>query len=206
MNRTKSALLLVAAMVTSMTPGVSRAQRVIPGRFAAGVFGGVSLPAGDFKDIVGKGWHGGALLKMDISRAFDLRVDGAYTPFGSKDVVFTDAVVTTHTKMTFATLSGVLNLGADSAAYPGDNSISPYLIGGAGYYRVRFDGTCSGVCTDFVDAVQTQTNFGLNAGAGATVPLAGFRTFVEARYHSVHVDANFRGNSVLLVSAGIKTK
>ena len=36
----------------------------------------------------------------------------------------------TDGKVTFGTLDAVINMGADSAMYPGDNSVSPYLVGG----------------------------------------------------------------------------
>lgn len=208
MSRAKCAFLLVIFSVMLAVASSAHAQRVIPGRFSAGVFGGFSKPTGDFKLLAGSGWHVGGFLKADVVGSFDLRLDGTYARFGKKDIEVSDpdAVVTTNTSVAFGTLSGVLNLGSDSAAYPGDNSVSPYLIGGAGYYRYTYDDTCAGDCTDLNIISGLRTRFGVSAGGGASVPILGFRTFIEARYHAVRVDGIELPSSMLLVSAGIKTK
>ena len=39
----------------------------------------------------------------------------------------------------------------------------------------------------------TQTKLGLNAGAGVTIPVAGVRTFVEARYHDAFTNNRHTG-------------
>ena len=54
----------------------------------------------------------------------------------------------------------------------------PYLIGGAGIYGYKPD----------VDGAKTNTDFGLNGGIGASFPLSGFSTFIEARYHHIFTD------------------
>jgi opacity protein-like surface antigen len=210
MRRTGSVVVLAVFPALLAMASSAQAQRVLPGRFSLGVFGGVTLPSGDFKVVAGKGWHAGGLLKADIYRALDLRIDGAYTAFGSKDIQVANATsetatITTNSTMSFGTLSAVLNLGADSAAYPGDNTVSPYVLAGVGYYRFRFDDECAGSCEGFV-ATGSGSDYGLAFGGGATVPLAGFRTFVEARYHAVRIPTNERGRSIITVSAGIKTK
>lgn len=208
MSRAKCAFLLmiIPAMVAVTSP--VQAQRVIPGRFSAGVFGGFSKPTGDFKVLAGSGWHGGGLLKADIIGSFDVRLDGTISRFGKKEIELTDpaATITTNTRVTFGTLSGVLNLGADSAAYPGDNSVSPYLLLGAGYYRYSYDDTCVRDCTNLSLITGLRKRWGIAGGGGASVPVLGFRTFIEARYHVVRVDGIEPPSSMLLVSAGIKTK
>ena len=56
----------------------------------------------------------------------------------------------------------------------------PYLIGGAGIYGYKSD----------VSGASTNTDFGLNGGIGASFPLSGFNTFVEARYHHIFTDVS----------------
>jgi opacity protein-like surface antigen len=53
--------------------------------------------------------------------------------------------------------------------------VSPYLIGGVGYYRVSSSATGSVASNDF----------GFDAGAGIKIPLIVFSTFIEARYTRV---------------------
>lgn len=208
MSRAKCAfLLMIIPAMAGVTPS-AQAQRVIPGRFSAGVFGGFSKPTGGFKVLAGSGWHGGGFLKADISGSFDMRLDGTISRFGKKEIELTepDATVTSNTRVAFGTLSGVLNLGSDSAAYPGDNSVSPYLLIGAGHYRYNYDDTCVGDCTNLNLLTGLRKRWGIAGGGGASVPILGFRTFIEARYHVVRVDAIEPPASMLLVSAGIKTK
>jgi Outer membrane protein beta-barrel domain len=208
MSRVKCVFLLMVIPVMVAVTSSVQAQRVIPGRFSAGIFAGFSKPTGDFNVLSKSGWHAGGFLKADIVGSFDMRVDGTHSRFGKRTIELTqpEATVTTNTSVTFGTLGGVLNLGSDSAAYPGDNSVSPYLLLGAGYYRYKYDDTCTGACNDLNILTGLRTRWGIAGGGGASVPIFGFRTFIEARYHVVRVDGVEPPASMLLVSAGIKTK
>ncbi|MDO8501885.1 MAG: hypothetical protein Q7S20_08570 [Gemmatimonadaceae bacterium] len=199
-----SALITVAALAAFVPASGVSAQENLASRFTAGAFGGISLPTGDLKNEANVGWHAGAMVKADVYGALDLRLDGAYSKFGKKDVDLGTAKVTTKTGIVLGTLNAVLNLGTDSAAYPGDNTVSPYIIGGYGVYRFSFDDVCSGSCTGF-NLVGDHTYRGFNIGGGATVPISGIRTFVEARYHRVSISSNEGGNrTMLLASFGVK--
>jgi opacity protein-like surface antigen len=59
--------------------------------------------------------------------------------------------------------------------------ITPYLIGGAGIYNLKSD-------IDGADDPDSQNKFGVNGGIGASFPLSGFNTFIEARYHHVFTE------------------
>ena len=200
-----ASLAVFGFLAAAAAPLKAEAQGGFGGRPTAGIFGGASLPRGAFDDEVGIGWHGGALAKIRLYGPLEARVDGTYSKFSEKDLVGTDATVTTSTTVGFGTISGVLNLGTDSAAYPGDNTVSPYLIAGWGKYRVDYDAICSGSgCGDFIEP-GIHTFWGLNVGGGATVPLAGLRTFLEARYHRIaRSDLDGGPRVMVLVSAGIK--
>lgn len=212
MNRVLSLLAVFGVVMMAAT---AEAQSGFGERPTIGVFGGVTLPLGDFKDDVGTGWHAGALAKIRLYKALDLRVDGTYTKLGTKEFPGVNesgapiATLKTDGKVTFGTLDAVVNMGADSAMYPGDNSVSPYLVGGLGVYNVDFAATCtpaSGfptVCDGFSEPAKT--NIGFNAGAGGSLPLIGIRAFLEARYHHIFRSADIGGSrSMFLISAGLR--
>jgi hypothetical protein len=138
--------------------------------------------------------------------SLDVRVDGTYVKFGSKDLAVTEATVATDASMIFGTLNVLLNMGPDSAAYPGDNSVSPYLLAGAGSYQLEYDWACEGQCTQFIFPGK-RTHLGFNAGFGATVPFLGIRAFAEGRYHRIFRDVGDGGSqSMILISAGVKIR
>ena len=195
-----SALVLIALISTS-----AGAQQG-PGRPTAGIFGGITTPNGDFKDEAGNGWHAGALVKMRAYGVLDVRLDGSYHKFAKKDLEGTIATLTTDANMIIGTLNALVNLGPDSASYPGDNSISPHLVLGPGIYKLDYKAICTGTCTDF-NPPTNDNHFGFNIGGGATIPLMGLRPFVEARYHRMMRDNDEGGTrSFMTLSAGIKIR
>lgn len=198
-------LIAAACIGTVAAPSGAQAQSGIGTRPTVGIYAGPSFPRGALDDEVGIGWHGGAFAKIRAYGPLDVRIDGTYGKFGKKELVGTDATVRTNATVGFGTLSGLINLGPDSAAYPGDNTVSPYLIAGGGRYRLDFDAVCTDAsCGSFIDP-GIHTFWGINVGGGATVPLAGLRTFIEARYHRISRDEIDGGSRVMvLVSAGIK--
>ena len=88
--------------------------------------------------------------------------DGDYNRFGGKDL-----------------LDGVnLSIWALSANAVLAPAMSPiYGIGGVGFYS-------QGVSGDGIES-ESETDLGFNIGGGFKLPLTGFTTFVEARYHHV---------------------
>lgn len=196
-----AALVVTAGAFPSMP---AHAQGGFGSRATAGVFGGITLGNGEFGDEVGRGWHAGALAKTRAFGVLDLRIDGTYAKLGKKNFVGTTRTVSTNALITFGTVNALINLGADSAEYPGDNAVSPYIIAGGGAYRLDFDATCLGDCATFSNPA-VDTYFGLNFGGGATVPVAGLRTFVEARYHRISRSlAEGGARTIVLLAVGIK--
>ncbi len=198
----KQACLSLLALAFIAAAGTAKAQNGF-GRPTVGIFGGVSLPSSDFNDEVGTGWHAGGLVKMRAYKALDVRADGTFNKFASKDIVGTVATVETYATVIHGNLDLLLNLGTDSAAYPGDNSVSPYILGGIGTYHLDYKAECTGTCENF--EAPSRNHFGLNIGGGATFPLMGLRTFVEGRYHRISRSVS-QGSSrkMILISAGIK--
>jgi hypothetical protein len=152
-----------------------------------GVFAGGSLPVGDFGDVGGTGWHAGALVDWK-SPLFPVGIRGdlAYHQFGSKNNFTPKFVV------------GTVNL-VWSFPASAESALSPFVIGGGGFYNRR--GSCTS-CGNTV--IASDTKFGLNGGAGVMVPLSGFVSLIEARYHLIFdSQTNISNSSFITLSAGI---
>jgi opacity protein-like surface antigen len=176
-----------------------------------GILGGVTLPTGELEEDAATGWHAGGFFQIRLRGALDARLDGAYNKLGSKTFDFDSAVIDFDANVAFGSLSAVLNLGPDSAAYPGDNSISPYIMAGAGVYRVKSEGTCTGSACSQVNIEDfTTSKAGFNLGAGANVPLWGIPAFAEFRYHrfgTTFPGTRLDGTATMLTgSVGIKIR
>lgn len=133
---------------------------------SVGLAGGVSLPQGDLADGVNTGWHALATVALStLMQPIGLRLDIAYNRF---DFDVGDG----NQSVASATLNATYRL-------PMTNSpMSPYLISGLGAYRSE--------CSVDVVACDATTKFGWNVGLGAKLYLLGFRSFIEARYHSTN--------------------
>lgn len=155
------AFIASAAMVA--LPCASQAQ--MP--FHLGVAGGGSLPMSDLSDGSNTGFNGTVTIGFSIPMIpVGLRIDGAYNRFGAK-VGGGDLNVMSATGNLMLKLPSI--------------GISPYLIGGAGFYNSKVTPTGLG-------SSNSQSDFGWNAGAGISLPLTIFQGFVEARYNKVTTD------------------
>ena len=178
-----------------------------------GIFGGATLPRGDFGRETDPGWNAGALLKVRVTSSMDARIDGTYTKLGSQFVEFANAEVDSRSEVTFGTLLIEFNLGADSAAYPGDNSVSPWINVGPGVYRMKSEGTCTAIqsagCDGFLNTTE-KSSLGLTGGIGANVPFYGIPLFAEARYHRFGtifpIGQVERTATMFTISAGVKIR
>ena len=148
-----------AGMTVSAAPAHAQQRPVF-----LGLAGGVSLPQGDLADGVNTGWNALATIGLStLMQPLGLRLDVAYNRF---DADAGDG----NTNVGSATLNATYRL-------PMTNSpMSPYLISGLGAYRSE--------CSLDVVACDATTKFGWNVGLGAKLYLLGFRSFIEARYHS----------------------
>lgn len=156
---------LIGAVALASTLGV-RALEAQANPIAFGVVAGASIPLGDFGDFAETGWHAGGFLQWD-GPTFPLGIRGevSYHEFGVKDV---DDF---HLDIITATLNGVWLFPMTEPA-----TVRPYIIGGGGWYRESCD-DCPGDESD--------NHGGLNIGAGIQVPLSGFTSIIEARWHIV---------------------
>lgn len=182
----------------------AQAQSGFGTRPTLGIFGGLTLPSGDLGDELGIGAHAGALVSIRAYKQLDIRVDGAWNKFKSKDIEFSDATLETYGKLIYGTVNGVLNLGPDSSSYPGDNSVSPYLLFGSGAYNLDYDEECSGNCGQFVQS-EGKTFWGFSLGAGSNATFGPLHPFAEARWHRIQRGDSYGGaRSLFTFSAGLR--
>lgn len=158
----KSTIIRAAAAVavfTVVSAAPVAAQVASPIGF--NVRAGAALPVGADADGMETGFTLGAGLSFRPPLLpVGLRFDGDFNRFGVKDV---DANVS------------IWSLTANAEVAPAMSPI--YFIGGLGMYSSKIN-------SDLV-ASNSETDLGFNAGAGFRLPLTGFKTFVEARYHSI---------------------
>lgn len=139
--------------------------------------GGVGFPLSDFDDIANMGWHGLAGISfVPTGWPIGIQIDGQYQQYKlDEDVVLRDD------------LKDRLILGTANIVYKFKTSegstFRPYLIGGGGVYNLKTTGAddVSGV----VDTDNSETKFGINAGAGFDFKAGSIGLFLEGRFHDV---------------------
>ena len=174
-------LFLALAATAVVTAFSSTASAKSAKAISLGISAGAAIPVGDFGENYTTGFNGTAsLMFKSIGSPIGLRIDGMYNKIGVKDdrtisvpgVGVIDAVV-----ITGANANLVYSL-------PG-TGITPYLIGGGGIYRIKVD-------VEDGDDPDSESEFGVNGGIGASFPLSGFNTFIEARFHHMFTDGSSR--------------
>ncbi len=161
----KSMIIRAAAAVavfTVVSAAPVAAQLANPISF--NVRAGAAIPSGDFAEGTNTGFTIGAGLEFRPAMLpVGLRFDGDFNRWGAKDV---DANAT------------IWALTANAVLAPAMSPI--YGIGGLGFYSTSIN--CTGCDSN------SETDLGFNVGAGFKLPLTGFSTFVEARYHSISTE------------------
>jgi opacity protein-like surface antigen len=166
------------------TAGIAGAQDVGSTRAVSfGIAGGATIPTGDVGDFYGTGFNVmGTLGFQPVAMPVGVRFDVAWHNLGlNDDFVFEDG---TDLRVLSGTANAVLTVS-------NTGGMKPYLIGGVGVYNMDAGGS-------------SETKFGLNGGGGIEFPLAGFSTFVEARYHHVFTDSDAMGVQLVPIVFGIK--
>jgi hypothetical protein len=181
----RRSLLGVAAFALGLSVAATSAQAqetttttTRPVRF--GVSAGLSIPTGDFGDVVNTGFNLNGLVEGKLTTVpIALRGEFTFDHFGFDESALgfggSERV-----------LAGVANALYYFPVSVNGNVIRPYVIGGAGIYNGKFN---------FDDAPDpgSDTNFGLNGGAGIELPLTGIAVFLEARLHYVFSDNGDNG-------------
>lgn len=165
-------LVLAGSILLSASSALAQARGTTneSGRpLRLGAMLGATLPIGDFGDAAETGFHIGALGEFaQPTWPVALRGEITYHRHGVKDIDGNASVLSFIPNIVFPF--------GDPAA-----TARPYIIGGLGLHRVNIDLEIPG----FGDASDSETKFGFNVGGGVNFNLAGFDTFIEARFHSV---------------------
>ena len=132
---------------------------------------GAAVPMGDAADLVEMGYNAtvGIGIKPPLA-PLGLRVEGMFNSFkfkGAGDA--SDRVMALTANGTYTMIPQV------------------YLIGGVGMYNSKATNLPAGATSD------ASNDFGFNFGVGINIPLTGFGTYLEARFHHVPVDDSTPG-------------
>jgi opacity protein-like surface antigen len=165
----KRSLFAAALAGLALVSVQAQAQSSLVKPVQFGISGGVAIPSGDLSTDFSTGFNVGAHVGFNPAMIpIGIRVDGAYNQFSVKG-----GGANTH--ITSVTGNGIYK-------FP-SMSVTPYAIAGAGWYNTAI--TVNGLGS------ASENHFGWNAGGGLSIPLSGFDTFLEARYHRVTgVDGN----------------
>jgi opacity protein-like surface antigen len=169
MNNKFLALLAVGAMA-AVAPR-AQAQYGSYNPFEIGASGGIAFPTGDLGNVTNTGYNIGVLVGYRPQySSFALRAEAAYNSFGCEDGAACNNI-------NIPAFTGNIEVGL-----PLGMSFAPYVIGGAGLYRPNVDFGNLG-------SSNLENRFGWNIGGGVNIPFSSsFKTFIEARYHSVRLD------------------
>jgi hypothetical protein len=155
---------VVAAALASVSVASSARAQLGGNPAHVGIAAGIAIPTGDLANIVDNGYNVAGMLQLEppaMPVAFRLEV--GYNSFNNQGGGGS-------WKESSATANGILNIPS--------TGIKPYVIGGIGYYHdtqpVAVIGNGS------------SNHFGFNVGGGIKLPLTGFDTFLEARYHRIN--------------------
>ena len=156
-----SAFVLVAIGTLS---GSAQAQR----RTSVGFAAGATFPVGDLGDATSTGFHilGTLAVSGSASLPVGFRLDGMYNSLSGKSSGPDVNVWTVNGNLVYA--------------FPGGTTMTPYIIGGAGWYNTKADES----------GAESSNDIGINVGVGARFALSGFTTFAELRYHHIFSDPN----------------
>jgi len=132
--------------------------------------GGVDLPLGDFDDVAKLGFHGLAGVSVvPANWPVGIQVDGNWSQFSDD----------TPADIKFQLIYGTANI-VYKFKTSEESRFRPYLIGGGGVYNFKVKG--DDVPTGVDDS---ETKFGINAGAGFDIKAGSAGLFVEGRFHDV---------------------
>lgn len=173
-------LILGASVVALSLVAAPTAQAQV----GLGVSAGLSMPTGDFADAVKSGYSVNGLIGFAMPLSpLGFRGEVGYNAWDGKENSGFDGT-------TWSSLSGTANL---VLQVPGMIVAKPYVIGGLGAHRFKFD--------DGTSDVNSETKLGWNVGGGIKLGLGTLNTMLEARY--VTINAEGRAVHYVPVTFGI---
>lgn len=173
------------ALATGMFASSAHAQTAVQ----FGIGGGVGIPLSNFSDIAKLGFHGLANVEFQpASLPVGFRVEGMYSRFG-----FSDDFEALVGEGNWQLISGTANV-VYTFTTAAESKFHPYLIGGAGAYNMKAN-------QDNVDN-DSETKFGINAGAGFNVAMGAAAVFIEGRFHNVFTEDE--STNFVPISVGVR--
>lgn len=171
-------LIPTAALVlAAMTVGANE----VHAQMSVSIAAGAALPMGDASDALSMGYNATVGLGIKPPLApLGVRVEGMFNSFDYKS--------NTIGLETFRVMALTANATLSGPAMPA------YLIGGLGMYNSK--------ATANIGSSNAESDFGFNIGGGVNIPLTGFGTYIEARYH--HVPASGGAFKFVPITVGIK--
>ncbi len=165
---------VVLGAVLMATAGLAPAVAQGGAKFSLG--GGVTLPLSDFGEVASTGFHGLAAVSFQPANfPVGIQVDGMFHRFGMDDDFTLGADV--NTQVIQGTANAVYRFTVSE-----ETKIRPYLIGGVGYYNFKLTGD------DVPDGLDSESDIGINAGAGFDFAAGAVALFVEGRFHNVFTE------------------
>jgi outer membrane protein with beta-barrel domain len=169
--------VVAVALLLGATTSAAQGVRV-------GLGAGLLLPMGDYKTADKTGWIAGVdVTDWLAGGAIGIRVEGSYSQTSHK------AGISGNSKIIGGMADVVYAFGTSAA------SMRPYVLGGIGFYNVKFTGTGSSVS-------ESKVGFGGGAGVAFKLGTGGSRVFVEGKYVSVSTTGS--STTFLPVRAGIR--
>jgi opacity protein-like surface antigen len=175
----KQVVFGVLALLAGSTLAARDAQAQAQGsgvQFSVG--GGLDIPLSDLDDAAKLGFHGlaGVSYAPPTWNGLGVQVDGNYSRFSGDtplDIDFQFIYGTANIVYKFQT--------AETSRF------KPYLIGGGGVYNFKPKGD------DVPTGADSETKFGINAGAGFDIQAGSAALFLEGRFHNMFTDGpNFK--------------
>ena len=191
-------VLVGSGLASAVTPSPVRAQSLTTGSNTDfGLSVGVALPQADqlggvdIADGTNTGFTVAGLVQVKpFNLPLGFRIEGQYTRFGLNDERRVE--VGGEAPVIASGAASMLNgTGNAVLAVPTGGRFRPYLIGGLGVYRLSSNisiATPDGRGIANGAPSESETQFGLNGGAGFELPIGSLRTFVEARFHSIFTE------------------
>ncbi|MDF1504361.1 outer membrane beta-barrel protein [Roseisolibacter sp. H3M3-2] len=158
-------ILAAVPVALTLTAAAAHAQATTTTRpVSFGLSGGLTLPTGDIGDAVESGYNVGGLLEFARPASpIAFRVEVDYQRFGSK--------LDLPGAGDLRVISGAANVLYKFAG----QTARPYLLGGVGLFN----------SASTAEDSESETDFGLNLGAGLEVPLSGITVFGDVRYQPI---------------------
>jgi opacity protein-like surface antigen len=203
-----AAMLAFAMLAVAGTANAQVATILKPVQI--GVALGGAFPLSDFGKSFNTGYNFTGTIGLNpVGMPVGFRIDAAYNQFSAKGTTTTNAKIASVSGNVVYSMPGV--------------EITPYLIGGVGYYHVSATVAASSAVAmnvgfdmsgglnipspRFATAATTSTasaasnHVGFNAGGGLKIPLTGFTAFIEARYN--RISENGGSTSFVPVTVGV---